>query len=229
MQCLQNPVNSCDNHTSCASIYQKIGKQRIHIAGEGTYIYIRISSFRDSMSRPKQSGRNRNNLISVLQRTHADVSIQVNNINRTSINNNQLSKSCQKSKIRIGHLNIRSLKKRDHLLQLRCLVKENCYDVFAVSESWLNSTVSNAEVEIEGYKLSRLDRTTKSGGGVRVYTRILLKVNIVTELTEISPSGSHQLWMQIQFRNLKSILLCTIYRPDCPMTCFEDEFWRSTP
>ena len=60
----------------------------------------------DSMSRPKQSGRNRNNLISVLQRTHADVSIQVNNINRTSINNNELSKSCQKSKIRIAHLNI---------------------------------------------------------------------------------------------------------------------------
>ena len=62
-----------------------------------------ISLFRDNMSRPKQSGRNRNNLISVLQRTHADVSTQVNNINRTSINNNQLSKSCQKSKIRIAH------------------------------------------------------------------------------------------------------------------------------
>ena len=154
---------------------------------------LELSSFRDSMSRPKQSGRNRNNLISVLQRTHADVSIQVNNINRTSINNNQLSKSCQKSKIRIAHLNIRSLKKGDHLLQLRCLVKENCYDVFAVSESWLNSTVSNAELEIEGYKLSRLDRTTKSGGGVCVYTRISLKVNILTELTEISPSGFPQL------------------------------------
>ena len=188
-------------------------------------IPVRISSFRDSMSRPKQSGRNRNNLISVLQRTHADVSTLVNNIIKTSINNIQPSKSCQKSKIRIAHLNIRSLKKRDHLLQLRCLVKENCYDVFAVSESWLNSTVSNAEVEIEGYKLSRLDRTTKSGGGVCVYTRTSLKVNILTELTEISPSGFHQLWMQIQYRNLKSILLCTVYRPlDCSMTCFEDEF-----
>ena len=31
--------------------------------------------------------------------------------------------------------------------------------------------------------------------------------------------------MQIQYRNLKSILLCTVYRPpDCSMTCFEDEF-----
>ena len=85
--------------------------------------------------------------------------------------------------------------------------------------------INYAEVEIEGYKLSRLDRTTKSGGGVCVYTRISLKVNILTELTEISPSGFHQLWMQIQYKNLKSILLCTVYRPpDCSMTCFEDEF-----
>ena len=83
-------------------------------------IPVRISSFRDSMSRPKQSRRNRNNLVSVLQRTHADVSIQINNINTTSINTNHLSNSCQKSKIRIARLNIRSLKKPDHLLQLRC-------------------------------------------------------------------------------------------------------------
>ncbi|CAB3994838.1 Hypothetical predicted protein [Paramuricea clavata] len=89
-----------------------------------------------------------------------------NNINRARINNNQLSKSFHKSKIKTAHLNNRSLKKRDHLLQLRCLVKEKDYDVFAVLESWLNSTISNAGVEIEGYKLSRLDRTRKSGGGI---------------------------------------------------------------
>ena len=63
-------------------------------------IPVRISSFRDSMSRPKQNGRNRNNLISVLQRTPADVSIQVNNINRSSIKNNQLCKSCQNSEVK---------------------------------------------------------------------------------------------------------------------------------
>ena len=129
-------------------------------------IPVRLSSFRNSRRRPKQRGSDRNNLISVPQKSHADVLTHINNINRTNINKNALSKSFQKSKIKIAHLNIRSLKKRDHLLQLRCLVKENDYDVFAVSESRLKSTVSNAEVEVEGYKLSRLDRTTKSGGGV---------------------------------------------------------------
>ena len=80
-------------------------------------------------------------------------------------------------------------------------------------------------MEIEGYKLSRLDRTKKSGGGVCVYTRTSLKVKILTELTEISPSCSHQLRMHVQHRNLKSILLCITCRPpDCFVTCFADEF-----
>ena len=40
----------------------------------------------------------------------------------------------------------------------------------------------------------------------------------------ISPSGFHQLWIQIQHKKLKSILLCATYRPpDCPVTCFVDD------
>ena len=35
---------------------------------------------------------------------------------------------------------------------------EKEYGILAVSESWRNSSVTNAEVEIEGYKLIRLDR-----------------------------------------------------------------------
>ena len=43
------------------------------------------------------------------------------------------------------------------------MIHEENYDIFAVSQSWLNSTVRNAEVEITGYRLSRLDRLGKSG------------------------------------------------------------------
>lgn len=44
------------------------------------------------------------------------------------------------------------MKTRNHLVQLRSLFEENELDVLAVSESWLNSSVKNAEVEIQGYK-----------------------------------------------------------------------------
>ena len=43
---------------------------------------------------------------------------------------------------------------------------EKNYDVLVISESWLNSTTTDAEVEIAGYKITRLDRTKKIGGGV---------------------------------------------------------------
>jgi hypothetical protein len=69
----------------------------------------------------------------------------------------------QKSKINSAHLNICSLKKREHLIQIRLLMEENKFDVLAVSESWLTASVRNEEVEIFGYSFSRLDRRGRSG------------------------------------------------------------------
>ena len=132
--------------------------------------------------------------------------------------------SLQKSKITIAHLNIRSLKNKKHLIQLRNFAQEENYGILAVSESWLNSTVTNAEVEIVGYKLSRLDRLNKTGG-VCVYTQNSLKTKVLRELNGISNSGFHQLWLQIQHKKLKSFLLCVTYRPpDCPTSCFVEDF-----
>lgn len=104
-------------------------------------------------------------------------------------------------------------------------MREMNYDVLAVSESWLNSSVTNAAVEIEGYKLTRLDRLRKTGGGVCLYTRSLLKVKRLNDMSSISDSGFHQLWVQIQLKRLRSIILCVVYRPDyCPVSCFFDDF-----
>ena len=95
-----------------------------------------------------------------------------------------------KSRLKIAHLNVRSFKTRSHLLQVRELMREKDYDVLAVSESWLNSTVTNAEVEIDGYKLTRLDRLGKSGGGVCVYTRSSLKVKRLKDMSGSDPAAA---------------------------------------
>ena len=71
----------------------------------------------------------------------------------------------------------------------------------------------------------RLDRLDKTGGGVCVYTRATLKVNRLKDISGISESGFHQLWMQIQLNRLKSFVFCVTYRPDyCPVSCFVDDF-----
>ena len=94
-------------------------------------------------------------------------------------------------------------------------------------ESWLNSSVKNAQVEIDGYSLSRLDRPrnikNEFGGGVCAYVRKTLKSKVLKDLSGISDIGFHQLWMQVQQKTLKSFLLCVTFKPpDCNVACFED-------
>lgn len=104
-------------------------------------------------------------------------------------------------------------------------MRDNDFDIFSVSETWLKSIVTNTEVEIVGYKLSRQDRPKKAGGGVCVYTKALLKVKVLKDLSSVSATGFHQLWLQIQHKRTKSILLCATYKlPECPTTSFTDDF-----
>ena len=79
-------------------------------------------------------------------------------------------------------------------------------------------------MEIQGYKISRLDREKKIGGGVCIYTRVSLKTMVLKDLTSTT-SGFQQLWLQVQHKNLKSFLVCAAYRPpDCSVEYFEGEF-----
>ena len=47
------------------------------------------------------------------------------------------------NKVKIAHLNVRSLKRREHLILVRKTVLENKFDVFTVSETWLDNSVSD--------------------------------------------------------------------------------------
>ena len=98
-------------------------------------------------------------------------------------------------------------------------------DVLTISETWFNSTVRNTEVELEGYKQLRLNRLHKTGGGVCAYLKSNIKGIVIKHLTRISESGLHQLWIQLQHRKTKSIIIiCVCYRaPDCPLSSFNDE------
>ena len=58
------------------------------------------------------------------------------------------------------------------------LVKENGFDVFAVTETWLNDRVSSDCLQIPGYNpIIRRDRNQRMGGGVAFFTANSLVVN----------------------------------------------------
>ena len=70
------------------------------------------------------------------------------------------------SDIKMAHLNARSIKNRDHYTLTKNLVAENDCDIFTVSETWLDYSITDLEVEIPGYDVYRLDHHEKTGGGV---------------------------------------------------------------
>ena len=155
----------------------------------------------------KRRGANQSNLLNIPIDIFAAKTTSHETLHSTIQGNNS-----QKSKVTVAHLNVRSLKTREYLIQVRNLMDEKKYAILAISESWLNSSVKNAEVEIDGYSLSRLDRPrimkNEFGGGVFAYIRKTLKSKVLKDLSGISDTGFHQLWMQVQHKTLKSFLLC---------------------
>ena len=56
---------------------------------------------------------------------------------------------------------MRSLRRKiDHI---KFVLFENPFDIFAISESWLDSSISDAEMSIDGYNLERKDRNLNQG------------------------------------------------------------------
>ena len=71
---------------------------------------------------------------------------------------------------------------------------EKKYGILAVSESWLNSSVTNAEVEMEEYKLIRLDRSVFIYGDLSKAKSFKIFLGF-------------QILAQVQHKKLKSFLL----------------------
>ena len=125
--------------------------------------------------------------------------------------------------IKIAHLNIRSLKSREHFLLLQHTIEEHDFDIFTISETWLDSTVDNQVMHIPGFAFFRQDRGEhKSGGGLAVYIRHTFKATLIKDVSGISDENFQQLWIKVQVRHCKSILICTVYRPPCATLTFSD-------
>ena len=96
---------------------------------------------------------------------------QSDNTNSWSSNTNTANFSSNHGNIKIAHLNIRSLKNKEHYLLVQELVLKQNFDIFTISETWLDDSVTNTEIEFSGYDLYRLDRV-----GKRAYVHMSSKV-----------------------------------------------------
>lgn len=133
-----------------------------------------------------------------------------------------------KSNIRIAHLNICSLKSREHFTLLKDSVVSNNFDIFTISETWLDSSVNNESIHIPGYTLYRQDRGPhKPGGGLCVYIKKNYKVSSLENVSSVSDNNFQQLWLKVQSRCYKSFVICTVYRPPSTPLNFIDDLANS--
>lgn len=115
--------------------------------------------------------------------------------------------SSKNNNIKIVHLKVRSLKNRGHFVQVKDTITLINFNVFTISETWLDHAVSNLEIKTPGYDIYRINRQNKTGGGVCIYEQQIFKTAALNEISGMSDNGFHQLWVRIQVRNLKSFLV----------------------
>ena len=112
----------------------------------------------------------------------------------------------KKRGLHILHLNVNSLLSK--IEEMRQIALASNAAVIGITESKLDETVLDGEVNIEGYKIIRADRN-RNGGGVACYIKSDLSYNIRKDFsTEIE-----NIFFDILLPNSKPILVGIVYRP----------------
>ena len=129
--------------------------------------------------------------------------------------------------IKIAHLNIRSLKSREHFLLLQHTMEEHDFDIFTISETWLDSSVDSQVMRIPGFAFFHQDRGEHKSGGLAVYIKDTFRATLLKDVSGLSDENFPQLWIKVQVRHCKSILICTVYRPPSTALTFSDSMSSS--
>jgi len=108
----------------------------------------------------------------------------------------------------INHLNIRSLLPK--LDEIKHTVFSQNIDILCLNETFLDNTITDHEMGINGYTSLRKDRT-RHGGGVAMYIKDTINFKCRDDIP--SNFSLECLWIEISGKDSESILLCSIYRP----------------
>ena len=104
------------------------------------------------------------------------------------------------------HLNTRSLPPK--ISELRLLARKTSAAVIAISESWMDHSVTDSEISIEGYSALRNDRN-RHGGGVCVYIKNDIAFNPRLDLHN---DKNEALWFELLLPRSKPIIVGVCYR-----------------
>ena len=93
------------------------------------------------------------------------------------------------------------------------MANEKCADILGLCETFLDPSIMDQQVAIEGYEFLRKDRMdtrNKTGGGLILYLKSSLKYK---RMHEYEISKIETIWAEIELPNAKPFLVCSVYRP----------------
>ena len=104
--------------------------------------------------------------------------------------------------------NIQSI--RNKVSEFQHLIDLHKPAIIGVTESWCDSMITDAEISLAGYSLSRKDRSMGKGGGVLLYTHESLSVTPVHSLNNVGIEDS--IWCSLSLSGCDGMLIGLVYR-----------------
>lgn len=120
--------------------------------------------------------------------------------------NEKLNSSSHKD-VRIAHINVCILRyKVDEIL---CLQRQCKFEILAITETHLDSSVSDAVLNIEGMQFLRLDRKSRKGGACILFYSEHLRT---LHRKDLFVDGLEAIWLQLRFPSC-SVSFSVMSRP----------------
>ena len=132
--------------------------------------------------------------------------ISHNNPNSDKSSSTDNWKVFNKRGLHLIHLNINSIVSK--IDELRIITKKSRASVIGITESKLDETILDEEIDIDGYELARSDRN-RHGGGVVCYIRNDISFNVRGDIS----SETENIFLDIFLPKTKPILIGILYRP----------------
>ena len=105
------------------------------------------------------------------------------------------------------HMNARALLPK--MSELKLIASNSTAAMISITETWLDNSVSDAEINIENYTDVRRDRN-RNGGGVCVYIRNDFAFSVRSDL---QTDNDEILFVELLLPKTKPIIIGTVYRP----------------
>lgn len=103
--------------------------------------------------------------------------------------------------------------------EVRLLLQICHLEILAITETHLDSKISNQQLEVENYKIFRRDREGKQGGGCLIY---VMNHICAIRLRSLEATEIEQIWLRISSDSNKGFTLGVVYRPPDSTTFFEN-------